>query len=233
MKKIAILAVMLVFTYLSYAQTPIQEFNFNGTLSNIKNDVSFSGNAKFVNNRFGAVKSAIRVVNNSIEATIFDLPQANSSRTVSIWIKYNGLASPNYILGYGAPGSKYFGLNLQTPMVTTSDLNLVSNDEVKVVTYVMPNAWYNYVVTYDGNTSKIYRNGVLIKSSTAKKKLTSGNVFSIGRMNGSVSINADIDDLKIYNVALTEKEVLALYKGNLSMASTDALAVNSNNKALD
>lgn len=233
MKKIEILVTVFIFTYSCYAQTPIQEFNFNGTLSSVKENVSFSGNAKFVNDRSGAVKSAIRVVNNSIEITMADLPQGNSSRTVSVWIKYNGLANPNYIWGYGSSNSQYFGLNQQTAMVTISDLNLVSDNEVKVVTNVMPNVWYNYVVTYDGNASKIYKNGVLLKSSTGKIKLTSGNVFSIGKMNGSVSMNADIDDLKIYDVALTDKEVLAIYKGNLSLGSNDAVAVNSASKAVD
>lgn len=232
MKKITLLTVVFVFTFSINAQTAIQEFNFNGTLSNVKNDVSFSGNAKFVNDRAGVPNRAISIINSTVEATVLNLPLANSSRTVSVWIKYNDLTNVNYIWGYGSSyNARYFGLIQQRATASKSDLNLAAgygtDNDVIVTTTVVPNTWYNYVVTYDGLNSKIYRNGELIKSCVSPKKVTSGIVFSIGKMGTSVSINADIDDLKIYDVALTENEVMALYTGSSNLVSNNVVTVSS------
>ncbi|HEU4791114.1 MAG TPA: LamG domain-containing protein [Flavobacterium sp.] len=234
MKKVLLFTVVFVFTFLANAQTPIQEFNFDGTLGNINNDISFSGDIKFVSDRTGTANSAIRVTNSVIEMTALNLPVANSSRTVSIWVKYNDIAIVNYIWGYGSYyNAGYFGLLQQGAITSKSDLNLagsgVAND-VMVTTTIAQNTWYNYVVTYDGLTSKIYRNGKLIKASISPKKMTSGLVFAIGRMGTSVSINADIDDLKIYDVVLSGDEVVRLYNNTSILAPNDFAVVNASKK---
>lgn len=234
MEKLTLLTVVFVFTFSINAQTTIQEFDFNGTLTNTTNDVSFSGNAIFVNDRKGVPNGAIRLTNSYIEAMVLNLPPANSSRTVSIWVKYNDLTKPNYIWGYGSLYyARYFGLLQEIATDSKSDLNLAGcgdeNDAI-VTTTVTPDTWYNYIVTYDGFTSKIYRNGELIKSSISPRKLTSGIVFSIGKKGASVSINADIDDLKIYDVALSDEEVASLYKGNSSSFAQNVAAASATSR---
>lgn len=227
---------MLVFSFQVNAQTAIQEFKFNGNFSNTANDISFSGIAKFVKDRAGMANNAIRVSNTVLEATIANLPCSNSQRTVSIWVKYNDVATANYIWGYGSlTNAQYFGLLQQSTTTSASDLNLAcwgpANDVI-VTTTIAAGIWYNYTVTYDGLTSKIYRDGELIKSSISPRKLTSAVVFGIGRMGSAVSINADIDDLKIYNVALSAQEVAAIYNDGSSIAVKDAVAEVSPAKAL-
>lgn len=233
MKKILLFTVVFVFTFLTNAQTSIQEFNFDGTLSNLNNDISFTGDIKFVNDRTGTANSAIRVANSVIEMTALNLPAANSSRTVSIWVKYNDISKVNYIWGYGSSyNAGYFGLLQQSATTSKSDLNLTgcgAANDVIVTTTIAQNTWYNYVVTYDGLTSKIYRNGKLIKASISPKKMTSGIVFAIGRIGKTVSINADIDDLKIYDVVLSGDEVARLYNTSV-LAPNDFAVVNTSNK---
>jgi hypothetical protein len=223
-----ILFTVFAFSLQVNAQNPMQEFNFNGTLSNTNNTAMFSGVSKFVNDRTGVPNSAQRLTNTALEVTMGNLPLSNTSRTVSIWVKYNDITTANYIWGYGASSNaQYFGLLQQRTTTTKSDLNLAgwgpANDLI-VTTTIAPGTWYNYTVTYDGLTSKIYRNGELIKSSISPRKLTSGIVFGIGRMGTAVSINADIDDLKIYDVALTSEEVASLYNATPVLASNDLLA---------
>lgn len=230
MKKTLLLLVS-VFTFQVYAQTPIQEFNFNGNRSNTENNNSFLGVAKFVNDRTGIANSAIRIANTAMEVTLPNLPLSNKARTVSVWIKYNDVTIANYIWGYGDSfNAQYFGLLQQSTTTAKSDLNLASwgpaNDAV-VSTSIAVNTWYNYTVTYDGLTSKIYRNGELIRSSISPKKLTSGNIFCIGKMGNTVSINADIDDLKIYDVALSSEEVAKLYDNSSVLAPNDSVVVKS------
>jgi hypothetical protein len=230
MKKYLLLVVS-AFVFNVSAQTPIQEFNFNGNRSNTLNSNSFLGVAKFVNDRTGLANSAIRVVNSPLEVTMPDLPLANTSRTISIWIKYNDITAANYIWGYGSSiNSEYFGLLQQSTTTSKSDLNLAcwgpANDAI-VNTSIAVNTWYNYTVTYDGLTSKIYRNGELIKSTISPRKLTSGIVFAIGKMGSSISINADIDDLKIYDLALSSEQVAALYNSSSILVPNDVTVVSS------
>jgi len=232
MKKVLLLLVMLASSILANAQTAIEEFNFNGTLNNTTNDIAFSGISKFVKDRAGVANKAIRVVNEALEATIKNLPLSNSARTVSIWVKYNDITTANYIWGYGSlANAQYFGLLQQSTSNAVSDLNLASwgpDNDVIVSTTISSGVWYNYTVTYDGLTSKIYRDGVLIKSFISPRKLTSSIVFGIGKIGSAVSINADIDDLKIFNVALTADQIAALYGSTTTLAQSNVAKVKDN-----
>jgi len=217
MKKL-LLTLMFV-SYLNVnAQNPIQEFNFNGTLNNTANTTSFIGANNFVADRAGLVKGAQRLTNKAMEAVVDNLPQGNSSRSVSVWVKLNDIASANYIWGYGtAYNAQYCGLLQQGTTSSNSDLSLAgwgASNDVIVSVPLAKETWYNYTITYDGKVSKIYRNGELLKSAEGITRSTKGNIFRLGEINTTVGINADIDDLKIYDVALTLEQVTVLYNSS-------------------
>jgi len=217
MKKI--LLSLLFVSYLNVAaQNPIQEFNFNGTLNNESNTTSFIGTNDFVADRAGVARNAQRLNNKALEAVIDDLPQGNTARTVSIWVKFNDIASANYIWGYGsAYNAQYFGLLQQGTISSSSDLSLAgwgASNDVIVSTPLAKGIWYQYTITFDGTVSKMYRNGELLKYISGLKRSTKGNIFRLGEINTTVGINADIDDLKIYNTALTDEQVLESYNAS-------------------
>ena len=210
---------LLTLMFLSYlnivAQNPIHEFNFNGTLNNTSNSCSFLGTPNFVNDRMGASRGAQQLSNKAMEAMIDDLPQENKPRTVSVWISFNDISNTNYIWGYGtAQAKQYFGLLQKGTTSANSDLSLTgwgaSNDMI-VPIELAKNVWYNYTVTFDGNISKIYRNGKMLKLIEGLTRNTKGNIFKLGGIHTSVGMKAKIDDLKIYNVAMTDEQVLDLY----------------------
>ncbi|GAA6767936.1 hypothetical protein AAFH68_38880 [Flavobacterium sp. CGRL1] len=160
MKKL--LLSLLFVSYLNVAaQNPIQEFNFNGTLNNTSNTTSFMGTNDFVADRTGAVGKAQRLNNKALEAVIDNLPQANTARTISIWVKFNDIASANYIWGYGSPyNAQYFGLLQQGTTSSNSDLSLAgwgASNDVIVSTPLAKGIWYQYTITFDGTVSKMYR----------------------------------------------------------------------------
>jgi len=78
------------------------------------------------------------------------------------------------------------------------------------------NKWYHLVGVWDGTYAKIYINGTLEGTSTAG----SGNV---GAANSNINIgqgvsstrqfNGLIDDVRIYNYALTQEQIKQLYNG--------------------
>lgn len=76
--------------------------------------------------------------------------------------------------------------------------------------------WAAIAVVYDSNTVFVYKNGLLIGS----KALSAGSAVFNGALNIGVRasnntewVNGAIDDVRIYNRALTAEEILKLYNG--------------------
>jgi hypothetical protein len=216
------------------AQTPIHEFNFNGNLNCVTNKSKFYGVVSYITDREGKANRAINLKNNSLDAIINDLPLENSPRTVSIWVKFNNITTPNYIWGYGSPQNNgYYGLLQQGTTSQYASLNLASwgagNDRI-ITTPISVNTWYNYTTTFDGFTSRIYRNGVLLDSYNNPNRNTLGSIFKIGKINSLISIDADVDDLKIYDVSLSEDQIMELYNTTPILLSNDSIYTNKPQK---
>lgn len=233
MKK-TLLTLLFVSFFIANGQNPIQEFNFNGTLNNTANNTSFTGSANFVSDRMGVVKSAQRLVNKGMEAVIDNLPQENNARSVSVWVKFNAISSANYIWGYGsAVNAQYCGLLQQGTATANSDLSLASwgiSNDIIVSTPLAVDVWYQYTITHDAKSSKIYRNGELLKSVSGISRQTRGTIFRLGEINTTIGINADIDDLKIYNVAMTDSQVLQSYNDSKPASAEPLNVVNTDTK---
>lgn len=217
MKKL-LLTLLFVSFLNTNAQNPVQEFNFDGNLNSADNTISFLGAANFVNDRMGVAKGAQRLTNKTLQGMIGDLPQGNKPRSISIWVKFNAINAVNYILGYGtAVNTQYFGLVQQAVTGGNSDVSLVGWGDTNNVIASVPllkDVWYQYSITYDGNTSKVYRNGQLLKSINEIPRLTKGYILRLGVINTTTGINADIDDLRIYNVAMTDEQVMESYNSS-------------------
>lgn len=228
---------LLTFLFVSFlntnAQNPVQEFNFNGNLNSADNTISFLGVANFVNDRMGVAKGAQRLTNKTLQGMIGDLPQGNKPRSISIWLKFNAINAVNYILGYGtAVNTQYFGLVQQAVVAGNADVSLVGWGDTNNVIASVPllkDVWYQYSITYDGNTSKVYRNGQLLKSVNEIPRLTKGYILRLGVINTTIGINADIDDLKIYNVAMTDEQVMESYNSSKPSATGETEIVQTSN----
>lgn len=222
----------------SNAQNPVQEFNFNGNLNSADNSISFLGTPVFVNDRNGIAKGALRLTNKAIQAVVGELPQANKPKTISVWVKFNTVNAANYIFNYGAPvNGQYFALIQQPATSGLSDLSLVGWGDANNLVVSVPlvkETWYMYSVTYDGNVSKIYRNGELLKAVEGIQRSAKGYILSLGKLNTATSINADIDDLKLYSVAMTDEQVLEAYNSSKPTiaAPQTAQVANTSKKAV-
>lgn len=206
----------------------ITEYNFNNTYNNLNGNTPFSSNTgtSFVTGRSGNANGALNIFDSGSTATIPNLPYGNSARSVSFWIKINswstvGEFSMVYSYGQSSSGNAngvgllsqqvgYFGYaNNHTYTSTNTIIHQLAT-------------WYHYVMTYDGTTSKIYRNGSLL-SSQAKtwNTLNNSNIFKLGvGVGGEISFNGAIDDLKIYNYAVTDAEAMNLYTSNSLAGNT-------------
>jgi hypothetical protein len=80
--------------------------------------------------------------------------------------------------------------------------------------YLNLDKWYNLVFTYDGTVSKLYINGVLVSSVTGtvtfSRNVTYLSIGASGNGNYPSYFNGVIDEIRIYNRALSSDEVTGL-----------------------
>ena len=198
------------------APTPqiIAEYNFNNTYNNVNGIAPFTNNAglSFVADRNGNANSAINIANTGTRATIPNLPYGNNPRTISLWVKLNVMrADYNMLFSYGqqsnsssnggsinAGGVMYLGYNNNFQAPSTANAT---------------NTWYHIVYTYDGTNAKIYKNGTFLGTTTKSwNTLNNSDAFDLGvGVGGELWFDGSIDDLKIYNYALSDSDVSNLY----------------------
>jgi len=78
--------------------------------------------------------------------------------------------------------------------------------------------WYHGALTFDGQTARLYINGTLMVSRIiiGNRKITAHNL-TIGSMSDPTHFwNGTIDEVRIYNRALTEEEINQLYYNELN-----------------
>jgi gliding motility-associated-like protein len=82
------------------------------------------------------------------------------------------------------------------------------------------NTWIHVVSSFDGNQMKVYINGILENTIPVNTEIKPTNRYlSIGNGddgNGYLPFNGIIDDVRIYNRALSDEEILALYNAENS-----------------
>ena len=78
---------------------------------------------------------------------------------------------------------------------------------------IFNNTWFYFAFVYYGTNAKIYRNGVLVVNVAATFNTVNLNdIFRLGRGTDNVSqFNGAIDELKIYDYALTDGQVSNLF----------------------
>ena len=219
MKKRLLLNGIFVFILIlaSNAQlpTPIQTFNFNGSMSNLANNISFPTNLStgYGTDRFGVANNALALSNGGTIATINNLPYGGSSRTISIWAAASTFAVTNTIFNYGINGGDYGAtLNELSVRVSVGSSFPIASHISEIET------WEHYVFTFDNSVNSIYKNGILLHRSGVSTNTTPlNNLFCLGT-NASLGgeFNGKLDDLKIYNVALTDDQVNTLHTNELN-----------------
>jgi hypothetical protein len=214
---------------------------FNGNA----NDESGNGNHGTVNgatlteDRNGAVNSAYNFSGTQdIAATVAGLPAGNASRTLVSWFKTSGgpnpanvntsiLGYPNIlmIVGYGTSTQGHviypqmvYAPNGKLRFESGSGMNLLYSSSV-----VNDNTWHNAVTTYDNTTGTVnmYLDGVLTASGTGVNLSTPSTIIKFGNSPwANTFFIGQIDDIAIYNRALTPQEIQNLYNGTTETVDT-------------
>jgi hypothetical protein len=146
-----------------------------------------------------------------ITITSSNLPEGASPRSVSVWVFPNTATGLNTIFSYGQNSTNHaFGLFFNNQNAMYSGWG-GSGDFVGTLPLTL-SAWNHIALTYDGTKFTLYVNGVL-DSTSAGTPGTIGANARIGDWLGTGSIaNASIDELAVWNTALSAADVTTIYK---------------------
>jgi len=246
MKKIFLLT-GLALSINAFAQVPsyvptnglVAWYSFTGNA----NDLSGNGyngtvnGASLTTDRFGSTNSAYYFNGTSsyIITGATTAPLGANPRTFSLWFNSNTYTNPSNrdafnwgSLPSGADGER-FGFTLYSGLPYFCG----QGDDFYGTGFLADSNWHNVIVTYDGDTVKMYVDGNFNTSS--KKSLnTDSSIVVIGRspmdMNGTY-FEGSLDDIGIWSRVLTTNEIQSLYNGGLcyqSITVTDTLIINAN-----
>ncbi len=208
-----------------------------------------SGDASLSNDRNGLQQSAFSlsdVINNSrLEFNLQDYSLVDNFNqgSLSIWLKITFHDITNHYFGFdnmfmvrqksGVNTQFYLGL-LGGTMKLRMHLNggLPNSGDLTSNLSLSLNTWCNIVYTWDSSVEKIYINGVLdnsLNSSNSITALNSPDMFCFGSFGGvgGNSTNSILDDIGIWNRALTDCEIQNLYNSSNPTNTTAASACNN------
>ena len=209
---------------------------FNGNA----NDESGNGNNGTVNgatltiDRNGVANSAYSFDGNDvITSKPKNLSIGNNQRAISVWMNTNKIKTGGPLVEYGSSEIlKRFGLLvLNNNKEYCYPFVACQFNDIDVNTNLSDDNWINIIVNYKSNIFEVYVNGKLEIKATNFNMYSNNNVNTIntpnsdllfGKSVGAEFFNGYLDDIAIYNRALTEQEITALYSGTpaTGLAST-------------
>lgn len=143
---------------------------------------------------------------------------SSNAFSICMWIYHNDSTRAILFGDFGLSGSINFNIELSTAHHVRFYWNGAPDKNFNTDSSVGLQTWTHICLTYDGTILKLYKNGILSTdtwtgSLTAKTK-TNG-VYYLGRdsRTGTTAFNGRLNDFRIYDHALSEKEVKEIAKG--------------------
>jgi gliding motility-associated-like protein len=254
LSKFTILFLILLFSGLNVlGQVPnyvptnglVAYWPFNGNA----NDESGNGNHGTVNgatlttDRFGVANKAYFFSSSGcstrIDASV-NTTSIQTGLTISIWVlkSGNGCIGPRlfeFWPGNNGPGIAQWGWDNSTTLIgmgsqTSSGFNCNFGVPIKPV-----NQWTHLVYTNNGTVGKFYQDGILLGTVNSTGNPILASSLAMGRMNHPAydAFNGKLDDMCIWNRALTQQEISALHTSNaVSTAPTCSITTSDSTLCL-
>jgi hypothetical protein len=197
----------------------MNEASWNGTAGEVVDSSGSSHNGTAVNGltpttgkfgNAGSFGSGKYVDAGTINATGTEL-------TMSVWVKPNSFQNNfpyiSTLMGEEGGGSSVMSLRLgdaglanNKPQFSVGNLvTLSANSGINT------GSWYHIVGVYDGSTTKLYINGVLDATTSTSGTYNVNTNFAIGKTLDGRYLDGLMDDVRVYNRALSATEVTELY----------------------
>ena len=208
-------------------------YNFNGNGTNANNaslNTLANYGATFVPDRFGNLNAAAYVDGLGTQWMQLMTPTFTFSQTggytMAVWVKKSVQSSSGVIIMSGNTTATNFVTNLQGNVGVQFGACKQQSPWTWLNCTDTVGAWMHLVGTYSNGKMKLYRDGVLMDSTTFTATGTSAvnQPLWIGRGPGGNYYTGVFDDIGIWNRALTATEVTALFNsqtttgvGNLAL----------------
>jgi prepilin-type N-terminal cleavage/methylation domain-containing protein len=190
----------------------------NGTWSG---SLAGMNSTHYVTGKIGGYAGAFDGSTNSISLpTSGGLTGVASAGTIAAWINYSVATDTALTIldigGTGSHGLILFGANGSANRPYFQFGTGVTTAAVWVVGVTVPvNTWHFVAATWSAAGASIYYDGSLAVTTTTVPSITVSGTAYIGSNGGTQRyMNGDIDDLRVYNRALSAAEVLALYNAD-------------------
>ena len=235
MKKVSFIIFSLLVTF-AFSQLPninniVGKYDFSGNSNDTSGNnfnATATGDPSLTTDRFGNSNSAYEFDGNDYFYTSNSMAnQFTNTFTISAWIKSTNNATVD-VLGLGSQDCSSnagpvirLGANLSFNRCNEGFDTSNSN-------YHYDGQWHHYVFSYNSSQRKVHRDGVLLNT------LNKSNIFNIStyglaiaraqmNLNGTF-FTGTMDDIVIWNVALTDNEVTQLFNYNTNSATTPEIS---------
>jgi len=221
MRKLIFFSFFVFITSLSYSQCLVAQYNLNGNA----NDVSGNGNHGTINgciantDRFGNVNGSLHFdgVNDFITVPASASLNLSNTMTFTTWfISHDPFVSGQTLIGRQRTAIDK-GINLSfdnlSGKIELEDLTNYESATASFGGYHM-GKWHMLTATHDGTDTKIYIDGIL--KTTEPGAISLPNItepFNFGREGGFLGnyLHGDLDDIKIYNCALSAADIDSIF----------------------
>jgi hypothetical protein len=195
----------------------------NGTLysgSTICSNPPAAGCPTWVDGRFGKALS-FDGVDDYVATTL----SVSAPFTVALWVNYRTFPTTHYtnIISQGISAvdrAWHIGHHRLTPNQYRIVIYFTDGTSAYFTSNFRPNVdeWYHLTLIVEANRARLYVNGILDSNLTySGKTVKSSGIIEIGRLvGGSEYFQGILDEVRIYNRALSEDEIKELYYNGLT-----------------
>ena len=219
------------------AQTPVANYSFTGNASDeaaANNDAAVHGST-LTQDRFGWANNAFSLDGEQSFLLAPNNAVLNSNyTTVAFWLKVNALPEQGeaFLLSFGGWQERWkISLPMHGKLVwTTNNSSGISDMDAGDGNELVPGVWKHVVFVHDGTKDIIYMDGVQIAEKNVAGTLNSTTQpLGIGYnpIDGGNFFNGDLDEIRIYNTALSAGQIATLYASqNLPPVVTPGLVAS-------
>jgi hypothetical protein len=139
-------------------------------------------------------------------------PISYTEHSISTWVKVSDTGASKTIIDARDANDDGIRIFVTSAEVVTYQLN---TSDINSGSAISVDEWHHIVATYDGTTQKLYIDGSLADSTATSQTIITTTNAKIGARNFSDRANefaGKIDELAIYDRALTEEEVTKIFR---------------------
>lgn len=171
------------------------------------------GGVTFVTGRVGQAFH-FNGVDGIVTAQAGGMPVGAADRTIELWVRVDQVSSDQgYFAGYGSFGTP--SATYHVGALAQGGLSYFSQwGQALFGVPFVPGTWTHVAATTQGPVTYLYLNGVVTAAGVIPLNTSTGSSFNMGRIAGTLGntarLNGALDEIAVYNRALSAAEISAL-----------------------